>query len=46
MCALIPGAQMHVIDACAHILCAEAPADFNAVLLPFLAARAPAAQTR
>lgn len=46
MCALIGGADIRVIEACAHILCAEAPAAFNAVLLPFLAARAPAAQAR
>jgi 3-oxoadipate enol-lactonase len=35
--AAIPGARLHVIDSCAHIACAQAPAAFNAVLLPFLA---------
>lgn len=32
----IPGARMHVLDDAAHILCAEAPAAFNPVLLDFL----------
>lgn len=46
MTAAIPGACLNVIDGCAHILCAEAPEAFNAVLLPFLAQCAPAAQAR
>jgi 3-oxoadipate enol-lactonase len=36
MCAAIAGARLEVVDACAHLLCAEAPAAFDAVLLPFL----------
>jgi 3-oxoadipate enol-lactonase len=35
--AAIPGARLTVVDASAHILCAEAPAAFNAELLAFLA---------
>jgi 3-oxoadipate enol-lactonase len=38
--ASISGARLQVIDSCAHIACAQAPAAFNAVLLPFLAQRA------
>jgi 3-oxoadipate enol-lactonase len=33
----IPGARLHVVDAAAHILCAEAPDAFNHALLGFLA---------
>jgi 3-oxoadipate enol-lactonase len=46
MCAAIPAARLHVIDDCAHILCAEAPAAFNAVLLPFVTEPARAAGAR
>jgi 3-oxoadipate enol-lactonase len=46
LCAAIPGSRLHVIDACAHILCAEEPAAFNAVLLPFLAHPARTAEAR
>jgi 3-oxoadipate enol-lactonase len=46
LCAAIPGARLHVVEACAHILCAEAPAAFNAVLLPFVTEPARAAGAR
>ena len=36
MCAAIAGARLEIARACAHLLCAEAPAAFDAVLLPFL----------
>jgi 3-oxoadipate enol-lactonase len=41
--AAITGARLRIVDGSAHILCAEAPAAFNAELLPFLAERAGAA---
>jgi len=42
----IPGARLHVVGAAAHIVCSEAPAEFNTALLPFLAEPACAAEAR
>lgn len=38
--ALIPGAAFHVISGAGHLPCVEAPAEFAAVLTPFLKAHA------
>jgi 3-oxoadipate enol-lactonase len=42
----ISGARLHVVEAAAHILCAEAPDPFNHALLGFLAESTQAAHAR